>query len=364
MLKRKKGVVKKTLCLMIPLVMMTVGMNTQAFATNAENEDTGRVVIEAFDSTSKENVLNTSNSDDIQTITVDQDFFKNSTSKKDIPEERSGYQLNSIRGTVTGELTPDDPWDYYVFTKNTEFKGLIEFKTNQSAYTLTLGLADYTTGQISLSNIVLSPGDRYMITFSPLPSNQDYAWVVQSKNTPSGASYSFKYDNDYNDAFYTAPNGDEYAVRNQKMYLNDSLVNLDYRYDVSFQTPYGYQERHIWVEDMNVYPVFVGSVEWYASKQRQYYDNVIVLTLLPGGTFTHHFYQNPPLMNWGYSDAFGIKTPRALTSDDFTYRGDHILVYDIDQGKTIQFVSGLSANWHKYAGDLHDFKFLKGEWVS
>ena len=84
-------------------------------------------------------------------------------------------------------------------------------------------------------------------------------------------------------------------------------------------------------------------------------DNVIILEVLPGGTFTHHFCQNPPSINWGYKDAAGIRTPRAITSDDITENSKHYLIYDIDQGKTIQFASGLSANWRPNYGDLHDF---------
>lgn len=87
-------------------------------------------------------------------------------------------------------------------------------------------------------------------------------------------------------------------------------------------------------------------------------DNVIVLEVQPGGTFTHHFYQNPPYMNWGYDDAAGIRTPRAITSDDMSGNRKHYLIYDIDQGKTIQFKSDLSANWKENVGDLHDFNFL------
>lgn len=83
---------------------------------------------------------------------------------------------------------------------------------------------------------------------------------------------------------------------------------------------------------------------------------MIVLEVLLGRTFTHHFYQNPPYMNWGHNDAAGIKTPRAITAEDLSRRGHHYLIYDINQGKTIQFASGLSANWTPRVGDLHDLR--------
>lgn len=290
-----------------------------------------------------------------ETIDVNQTSFENSTSKEDIPNQRSGYQLNASSGTVSETLTSDDPWDYYVFTKNTNFKALVEFNTSEPGYTMTLGLVDYTTGQISLSSsIILSAGDRYIITFSPLADNQDYAWVIQSKNGSYGTSYSFTYDNNYTDAFYVAPNGDEYAIRNQKMYRNDSLVNTDYIHESDYSNQYGYQKRHIYMEDANVKAIHVGAVEWYESKKRIYHDNVIVLELEPGGTFTHNFYQTPPTINWGYNDASGRRTPRAIDSTDITSTSHHYLIYDIDAGKTIEFASGLSVAWTKNVGDKHD----------
>lgn len=187
-----------------------------------------------------------------------------------VPKQRGGYVLNSIRGTVSGVLTTENPFDFYAFTKNTEFQGNIKFNTSEPNYTLTLGLLDYNTNQISLfSDIVLHPGNNFNINFVPLEEHLDYAWVVQSAGA-YGASYSMTYDNDYDPtAFYIAPNGDKYSVRNQKMYLNNSMVSTDYRYDVSFSNQYGYQERHIWVDGANVRPIHVGAVEWYASKQRQ-----------------------------------------------------------------------------------------------
>lgn len=342
---------------LLALILMMIGISTQALALNATNAN-AETTVETLFPALQGNLEDANNTEDVSTIDVDLDCFKDSTTEVDIPKQKSGYQLNSVRGRVTGTLTSADPWNYYVFTKNTNFKGSMEFNPDDSSYTMTLGLADYTTGQISLSDIVLTPGHGYVITFSPLPDDQDYAWVIQSPNESYGSSYSFTYDNEYTDAFYVAPNGDEYAVRNQKMYRNDSLVNLDYRYDVSFSNQYGYHERHIWMENANVRPIHVGAVEWYASAQRRYYDNVIVLQVLPGGTFTHHFYQNPPYMNWGHTDAAGIMTPRAITSTDLSERGGHYLIYDIDQGKTIQFASGLSANWTRNVGDLHDLKLL------
>lgn len=355
-MKMRKGFTTRALSLLV-LALMMIGISTQAFALNVTNAAT-ETSEETLFPILQGNLTDVYDTENLSVIDVDRDCFKNSATEVELPREKSGYQLNSVRGRVTGTLTSDDPWDYYVFTKNTNFKGSMEFNPGDLSHTMTLGLANYTTGQISLSDIVLTPGHGYVITFSPLPEDQDYAWIIQSPNESYGESYSFTYDNEYTDAFYVAPNGDEYAVRNQKLYRNDSLVNLNYKYDVSFSTQYGYHERHIWMENANVRPIHVGAVEWYASAQRQYYSNVIVLQVLPGGTFTHHFYQNPPYMNWGHSDAAGIMTPRAITSEDLSERGGHYLIYDIDQKKTVQFASGLSANWTKNVGDFHDLKLL------
>lgn len=328
-------------------VALMLGMSVSAYANDIENVQNEKAQVASLQG----NLLEQS---EIKTVDVEQIASDETIS---VPKQRGGYVLNSIRGTVSGVLTTENPFDFYAFTKNTEFQGNIKFNTSEPNYTLTLGLLDYNTNQISLfSDIVLHPGNNFNINFVPLEEHLDYAWVVQSAGA-YGASYSMTYDNDYDPtAFYIAPNGDKYSVRNQKMYLNNSMVSTDYRYDVSFSNQYGYQERHIWVEGANVRPIHVGAVEWYASKQRQYYDNVIILEVQPGGMFTHHFYQNPPYINWGHSDAYDLNTPRAFSASDISERGPHYLIYDINQGKTIQFASGLSANWTQYIGDLHSLR--------
>lgn len=147
---------------------MIIGMNTQAFALNATD-----IHDMALTSTLHGNLTEVNDTEDALIIDVNEDCFRDSTAELDIPKQKSGYQLNSAKGRVTGTLTAADPWNYYVFTKNTDFKGSVEFNPNDPSYTMTLGLADYTTGQISLSNIVLTPGHNYVITFTPLPDNQD-----------------------------------------------------------------------------------------------------------------------------------------------------------------------------------------------
>lgn len=124
-MKMRKDFTTRALSLLV-LALMMIGISTQAFALNVTNaaaetsEETLFPILQG-------NLTDVYDAEDLSVIDVDRDCFKNSATEVDLPKEKSGYQLNSVRGRVTGTLTSDDPWDYYVFTKNTNFKGSMEF---------------------------------------------------------------------------------------------------------------------------------------------------------------------------------------------------------------------------------------------
>lgn len=279
----------------------------------------------------------------------------------ELPKTRAGFWLNATYGSISGQLSTDDMLDYYLFTVDVPFKSFSRLKTDNDNYTMTLGIVQ--DGQIYFTEHVFSPNQRIDVNFA---QGGSYAWIIQSTNRTYGESYNLNYHMvaDSVDVIYLSDDLQKlYSDDFQKLSINGVEQNIDFHYYNRWEIPPVGAGELMWNElkiDMvgaNVSAIHVGAVEWYESAQRKYYDNVIVLQLNPGGTFTHKFSQNPPYYNWYNNDAAGIATPRAITSTDVNSRGGHYLIYDINAGKVIEFASGLTKPWSNI-GDKRNLKLL------
>ncbi len=268
----------------------------------------------------------------------------------------SGQVIDNKKGSFTGTLTDSNTWDFYLFSSETPFSSISKIATKNSGYTMTLGVYDYSNSQIKLTNYVTLPNQLFRVNFE---QPGIYAWVIQSSNATYGDNYQLSYNmllSPSTNLIYTSDNLQKlYAITDQKLTINGDIKNIDYKYDSEYELyPIGGGEKHwnkthVWMENANVKAIHVGGCKYYESKVLRNYPNSIVLSIQPGGLFTHNFSQNPPYYNWYDNDAAGIKTPRAITSED----GPQYLIYDLSTDKVVEFASGLTQPWSRL-GDKHD----------
>lgn len=266
-------------------------------------------------------------------------------------QTRSGSVINDSYGISQGTLTEENTLDYYLFSTIKDSLSVSKIVTNNSNYTMILGLVDYTTGQISLTSYGAVANQQYAIN---LPKG-DYAWIIQSQNATYGDSYKLQYN-------YSLPmNADDVLYISddyQKIYsfsygafkINNQYQNLDYKYDLHWQTELSsgtaWHTEKIWLENATVTDVIhMGGFQYKHGSNYITYPNTIVFNVGEGGTFTHYLDQNPPRVFHDYKDMAGRETPRAIDSFDLELYGSHYLVYDLDTDTVKEFVSGLSRQW-------------------
>lgn len=279
----------------------------------------------------------------------------------ELPKARAGYQLEGSSGALKGTLTQSNPWDFYLFAADSTVPFSATLLSDNGGYTMTLGIVDFSTGEILLTDYVWGVGQFCHVGFE---NDGVLAWVIQSSNGTYGDQYQFCYNTEIDSLVPYLYVSDDlqrlytYNAVNEKLLLNGEVEKTNYKYDIEYNNAYGYKTLHIWMENANVKPVHVGGCQWYETKTLKDYPNAIVLEVLPGGMFTHRFFQNPPYYNWGWKDYLGNVTPRPLTEKDCTPYSHHYLIYDLDTGNTVEFASGLTKTWSPI-GDKHDLSTYK-----
>lgn len=335
--------------------ILVLSMGITAFAAGLQDSPAAPTEVQLKGETGAPN-------DDIINLSAKMDDLTDTGKTLDLPKQRTGQVIQDLQGVSSGTLTAANTWDYHAFSPDTALTFVGNCVTTNPNYTVTLGVVDYSTGQIHLTTAVASPNNPFFISLQP----GNYAWVVQSKNGTYGDGYQLYYNKTlgYDSDFFYAPYSDlreVYATTNQKFTINGQVQNLDYRYDAEFERPpvgggpMTWHKIHIWMINPNVSYTGV-KANYYASQKHISYPNSIVFNVLPGGTFTHKFTQNPPYYNWYDNDSAGIQTPRAITAADVSQRGPHYLVYDLDTKRVVEFASGLTQPWTNL-GDKHDFHY-------
>ena len=259
--------------------------------------------------------------------------------------------INNTYGIFQGELTNENVLNYYLFSTTKECLSISKIITNNQNYTMILGIPNFETGKISLTNYGVYANKEYLIN---LPIG-NYAWVIQSQNETYGDKYQLQYN-------YSLPKNSNNIVHAsndyQKIYtfssgafkLNNEFIDLDYKYDYHWQTnistgPAWHTEK-IWLENPTITKVVhIGGFRYKHGSEYVTYPNTVVLQVGEGGTFTHYIDQNPPRVFHDIKDMAGRDTPRKIDSYDLELYGSHYLVYDFDTGTVKEFVSGLSRQW-------------------
>lgn len=266
-------------------------------------------------------------------------------------QAQSGSVINNTYGTLQGTLTEENTLDYYLFSTAKDCLSISKIVTSNENYTMILGMVNYETGQISLTDYGAFANKQYAIN---LPKG-DYAWIIQSQNATYGDSYTLQYNHSLpmnsNDVLYVSDDYQKiYTFSYGALKVNGQYTNLDYKYDLHWQTELSsgtaWHTEKIWLENSQVSQVIhVGGFQYKHGSKYVTYPNTIVLNVGVGGTFTHYLDQNPPRVYHDYYDMAGRETPRPIDNLDLELYGSHYLVYDIDTDTVKEFVSGLSRQW-------------------
>ncbi|QNU65355.1 hypothetical protein EHE19_010425 [Ruminiclostridium herbifermentans] len=274
----------------------------------------------------------------------------------------SGLYLldDNPRAIVNETLTEEKYMDFYFFTVTKDTFMVARLDSNNSYYKADLYIIDYETGNAILTNI--SSYANNIIALNGLPQG-DYALAIYSMDNV-GASYSLKINatnpyGGYNSIIKITQDLQQFVLKynDNSIYANGvyvcntspSAVNshLDWERDYFFSYGGNYSNRDLSISSVKIKNV-VGPVTYsssYASSQ-----NVMLIYLDIGTLYTYFESQFQSVPHYYYSsfvDVLGKTTPRRLDADDFNY-GDHILAFDLNTGRSIDFYSVL--NYYYAAG--------------
>lgn len=357
MRKRLKSVV-----VALAVGIMTIGtMTVQASSMALLAENNNEFVAAANVDVSNFNVLDVETGTESVDIDVETSFCLDEEKEAlDISNElnrRASYVLpDNPRAVVTGDLTANDSMDLYFFSASASKYLFAQLTSDNANYVSRLYMVNYETGQAALTNIGGMAGDTFGI--NGLPAG-DYALSVETSNGSVGDSYKLSFNaanpsgNITSAMSVTADfrmvlvyeNGDVYGdgtyIYNTSN-MNQPNEQMNWERNDEFTWGSGYTNR-----DHSVYNVLIkdiaGPVSW--SSQHATSDNVMLVYCNVGTCFMYmeSAYQSgtDPSYYRSFVDTFGKTTPRVLEDDDFEMF-DHILAYDLNTGKVIDFYSPLN----------------------
>lgn len=267
------------------------------------------------------------------------------------------FLQNNPRLITDGVVTENsDNYVFFTVTKDTFIMARIA--SNNSDYTLNLYKIDNLTDEALPTDIVINSNDT--LALNGLQKG-DYLFKISSNGT-AGDPYSLQI-NATNpagaiDSMAEVSSTLQYLVfsyQNYEVYANGIYVfsydptvsasHLNWTRDNIINSPGVIHERKLSIGNVKV-RTFSGPVAYesdYASS-----DSAILLYLNEGtafSTFESTFIDEPFSYTSSFNDVNGKATPRFLDSSDFT-SSNHILVFDLNTGKVIDFLSDLNYYYH------------------
>lgn len=290
------------------------------------------------------------------------------------PDKNSGIAVNMPISTnavydvpnpllnVSDSLELTDPEDIFFFSVNTDRSMVLRLLSENPDYLAQLYIVDWSTGQAYPTSV--GAYAQTQIALKNLPAG-DYLFLVYSEGNV-GESYTLRM-NATNPANYSLisyisetlsivmasyPNGDVYSsgtlIYNSKN-TGGTYANLDWTREFYNSWGSGYTSR-----THKIYNPTIRSVSAPVSYSSSYASSgqAILIYVGLGTGFMYHeaYYQSGPdhIYESSFYDTLGKRTPRNLDEDDLSNWGDHILVYDLNTNKTIDFFSVL--NFYYAAG--------------
>lgn len=265
-----------------------------------------------------------------------------------------GYNPNEHR---KGRLTENVPmYYYYYFSISETSRFLLARLTSESQYIARLLKIDYESGNIYLTNLSSSSGS--LIQFNGLPEG-DYLFLVFTEDNSYGQNFSFDINAsnpasnitkvrwinlDFSIFIFETLSGDVYGNGNLIYNTSSGIGNsLDWERVEERSWGSGYQQR-----THRLFDVHVKNLSDPVSYSSRYATSDCAIFVLcdvgTGFTYYYSYYQSGPDHYYlrEFEDAFGKQTPRSLDSSDFEVWNNHVLVYDLNIGKVIDFYSPLN----------------------
>lgn len=264
---------------------------------------------------------------------------------------------NNPNASTSGTLTESNNMDAYFFSVTDSAKFLLaQLKSSNTNYVARLFVVDKEAGDATPTNIYGKPDD--LIQLNGLPIGE-YALIILSENSTYGQNYTLNIHaqnpaanisevyylfSDLSIFMFKTETGDVYS--NGNLIYNTSTKAGNYLHwqrtdKVSWGS--GYEQRTHMV--LNATVKGMSKLASYSSKNAS--SNYVVLLYCDEDTefsYVHTYYQSAPdhIYDSTTVDTTGRETPRKLDSVDFAGGNQHILVYDINTGRPIDFYSTLN----------------------
>lgn len=265
------------------------------------------------------------------------------------------FLQNDPRLIQNGILTAENNTNYIYFTVTKDTFIWAKLASSNADYTISLYKIDEITGQALPTDIV--DNSNSIIANSGLEQG-DYLFLISS-NGSVGDNYDLQINatnpaGEFSSINTITPTLQQLVITyaNQEVYANGKYVfswdatatnsHLNWKRDVMTVKELVTETKKMILENVKVRTLSapVTYTSQYASS-----DNAILLYLNEGTTYTYYqtLIENSNPLNYSKSfvDPNGRITPRNLDSSDFI-NATHILVFDLNTGKPIDFFSSLN----------------------
>lgn len=354
---------KSKMCTLILAVALIVGSSFTVFA--AETDEHEPVFDTDIDVVNLEIPINdvTASMSDNDNISLTLSSYTIDETKEVLDvsaqlKSRSGYLFaDNPNASAAGTLSESNSMDIYFFNITDTNKFLLaRLNSSNANYVAMLYVVDSTTGEAYATNYYGFSGS--LIQLNGLPIGE-YAFIIFSNDDTYGQSYTLDINatnpaanlagvyylaNDLSIFMYETESGDVYG--NGSFIYNTTThtgTNLGWRRVDEVSWGSGYEQRTHSVFNTKIKAIS-RPLSYSAAKASS--DCAVLLYCNEGTSFSylHTYYQSgvDHVYKSTTEDTTGRTTPRQLDEYDFAGGNEHILVFDMNTGKVIDFYSTLN----------------------
>lgn len=285
--------------------------------------------------------------------------------------QRSAYRFADNPNTqVSGQLTEENTNDIYFFNITDRDKFLLaRLQANSAGYVALLYVLD-SDGNINSTGIYgttdtlmqfngLPAGEYVIIILSDSSAYDDnYVFSINATNPAANLKDVNFLSSDLSIFMFETTSGDVYG--NGSFIYNTATkqgTNLSWERHEMINWGSGYEQRTHQVFDVRVKAIS-GPVKYTASKAMSDCAVLVYCDIKTSFAYLYSYYQSriDPIHGGSTKDTTGQDTPRQLDEMDFAGGNEHIIVYDLNQGKAIDFYSSLNIY---YAGGYESTPTVK-----
>ena len=270
--------------------------------------------------------------------------------------KRESVLPNDPRATVTGSLTEDNTSEVHLFSLTEDKVVALKLTSPNETYVAWLFTVDYETGTVEPQKVTVpsTQTSGSNPTYMLFPA-VEHAFIILASGGGGGDSYTFQIN-----ATNSSQNLDGILLCTEREF-NLLVVTLDggLYYDGKYTFNLNKVDQLSWErnEDLtwsggyrhrshDVYNVQFGGIKtpctWRATSASSNNAILIACDVGTGFSYMQSYYQSGSSHEMSFVDTHGKTTPRNLDEDDFANGNQHILVFDVDTGKVIDFYSTLN----------------------